>query len=257
MASPFPGMDPFLESPAYWLDFHATFINYWREAIADALPASYEANLGERVYLVERDPEARKLGYPDIAVSQGETTTSVARTAAPALPALEPVTTALMILEGPRETYVEILYGPERTRVAVLELLSPANKEYPGRTEYLAKRMAMFYQNVHLVELDLLVGGRRLPMQKPLPPADYYYLVSRADQRPDCQVYFWTLRQPLPRLPVPLRPPDPDMIIDLGAVFATAYERGRFQRRIKYEGALPVSLGDEDKRWAEALLAAR
>lgn len=49
MASPFPGMDPFLEHPAYCLDFHATFINYWREAIAEALPPHYEATLGERV----------------------------------------------------------------------------------------------------------------------------------------------------------------------------------------------------------------
>jgi hypothetical protein len=62
MKSPFPGMDPFLEQPAYWPDFHATFINYWREAIADLLPPSYEATLGERVYLVERDPDERKPG---------------------------------------------------------------------------------------------------------------------------------------------------------------------------------------------------
>ena len=37
MSSPFPGMDPYLENPAFWPDFHFTFINYWREAIADAL----------------------------------------------------------------------------------------------------------------------------------------------------------------------------------------------------------------------------
>jgi hypothetical protein len=69
---PFPGMDPFLELPAYWSDFHFTFINYWREAIADALPEDYEATLGERVYLVEHDPEARKLGSPDVALTDTE-----------------------------------------------------------------------------------------------------------------------------------------------------------------------------------------
>src|SRR5205807_1726822 len=142
--------------------------------------------------------------------------------------------------EGPRETYIEILHLPERSLVATLELLSPANKEQPGRTEYLAKRRALLFQNVHLVELDLLLEGRRLPLQKPLPPADYYYLVSRGDQRPDCQVYRWTLRQPLPILPVPLRHPDPDITVDLGAVFATAYERGRFSRRINYQGPIPA-----------------
>ncbi|MBW3540169.1 MAG: DUF4058 family protein [Planctomycetes bacterium] len=28
MSSPFPGMDPYLEDPAFWPDFHSTFINY-------------------------------------------------------------------------------------------------------------------------------------------------------------------------------------------------------------------------------------
>ena len=73
MSSPFPGMDPFLEDPAYWPDFHYTFINYWREAIAEKLPEEFEANLGERVYLVEVDPDTRKLIYPDIGLSKGRT----------------------------------------------------------------------------------------------------------------------------------------------------------------------------------------
>ena len=37
MRSPFPGMDPYLEDPAFWRDFHLTFIGCWREAIADLL----------------------------------------------------------------------------------------------------------------------------------------------------------------------------------------------------------------------------
>lgn len=162
MKSPFPGMNPYLEHPAYWSDFHSRFINAWCEAIADTLPPQYEATLGERVYVIEHEPEARKLGFPDVAVT---------------------------IHEGPREAYIEILHQPDRSLVAALELLSPANKEQPGRTEYLAKRRALIFQNVHLIELDLLFGGRRLPLQDPLPPADYYYLVSRGDRRPDCQVY--------------------------------------------------------------------
>jgi hypothetical protein len=250
-------MDPFLEDAAYWLDFHSRFVNCWCEAIADALPPNYEASLGERVYLVEHDSEARKLGYPDVAVTQGETSLSNTPASASGLATLEPVTIPLLILEGPRETYIQILHQPDRSLVAVLELLSPANKEYPGRTEYLAKRMALFHQSVHVVELDLLVGGLRLPMQKALPPGDYYYFVSRADQRPDCQVFFWTLKQPLPQLPVPLRAPDPDIFIDLGAVFRTAYERGRFQKRINYQLPAPSTLRDEDRRWAEVLVGAR
>jgi hypothetical protein len=255
VASPLPGMDPFLENPAYWLDFHSRFVNCWCEAIADALPPNYEASLGERVYLIEHDPEARKLGYPDVAVTHGAAGATSAGPSPKAVATLEPVTIPLLFLEGPRETYIEVLHRPDRSLVAVLELLSPTNKEYPGRTEYLAKRSALLHQNVHLVELDLLLGGQRLPMQKPLPPGDYYYLVSRGEKRPDCQVYSWTLQQPLHKLPVPLRAPDPDVLVDLAQVLATAYERGRFHRRIDYQTQpLPATLSDKDKDWAEALV---
>ncbi|HEV3446125.1 MAG TPA: DUF4058 family protein [Gemmataceae bacterium] len=251
MKSPFPGMDPFLELPAYGSDFHATCVNYWREAIADALPPQYEATLGERVYLIERDPDERKLGFPDVAVTHDERQSSAASMAGTAA-TLAPVIIPLTIMEGPKETYIEILHQPERSLVTTLELLSPANKEQPGRTEYLAKRRALLVQNVHLVELDLLMEGRRL--QKSLPPADYYYLLCRAEQRPDCEVYRWMLGQPLPVLPVPLRHPDPDLAIDLGAVFTLAYERGRFYRRIRYQEPLPAFLNAADRSWAASLL---
>src|SRR5207302_1935262 len=252
MRSPFPGMDPFLEDPEYWLDFHSRFVNCWCEAIADVLPANYEASLGERVYLVEHDPEARKLGFPDVAVSRAEPFAPAGAPPAPGVATLEPVTIPLTILEGPRESYIEILHRPDRALVTSLELLSPANKEQPGRTEYLARRRALLYQQVHLVELDLLVGGRRLPFERPLPPADYYYLVSRVEQRPNCQVYYWGVRQPLASFPVPLRMPDPDVWINLAAVFATAYERGRFGRRIDYQCPVPVLVRDEDNTWIRA-----
>jgi hypothetical protein len=255
MPSIFPGMDPFLEHPAYWLDFHATFINYWREAIADELPPQYEAALGERVYLVEHDPEARKLGYPDLAVTQSEITIPSRRsTRAAGTLMLEPVTIPLTIHEGPRQAYIEILYQPDRSLVTALELLSPTNKEGDGRGEYLAKRKALLHQKVNVGELDLLQGGKRLPLEKPLPPADCYYLLARADQRPDCQVYFWSLRQPLPRLPVPLREPDPDLLIDLEAVFTTAYDRGRFGRRLNYQGPVPAPLKAKQRNWVQSVL---
>jgi hypothetical protein len=252
MPSPFPGFDPFLESPAFWSDFHATFINYWREAISDALPGEYEAGLGERVYLIEHDPDSRKLVFPDVAVTRAHDT--ALRSGDAAVATLEPVTIPLTILQGPRETFIEIIHRADRSLVTSLELLSPANKHQPGRTEYLAKRNALLYQSVHLVELDLLRGGQRLPLAEPLPPGDGFYLVSRAEQRPDCQVYAWPLSHPLPTLPVPLRAPDPDLLIDLRQVFNTTYERGRFYRRIGYGGPLPSHLQAAEQQWAAELI---
>jgi hypothetical protein len=252
MPSLFPGIDPFLEDSACWSDFHARFINYWGEAIADALPPNYEAGLGERVYLIESEPDARKLVFPDVAVTHSEGLS--AHTAGGAVATLEPVTIPLTILEGPRETYIEILHRPGRTLVTVLELLSPANKHEPGRTEYLSKRKALLFQQVHLVELDLLRGGRRPPMQKPLPPGDGYYTLSRFEQRPDSQVYAWPMSHPLPTLPVPLRAPDPDLLVNIAEVYSTAYDRGRFQRRIDYRGQTPPHLHPDGIPWVKDVI---
>ncbi len=253
MPSPFPGIDPYLENPAYWPDFHNRFVNYWCEAIADALPDNYEAGIGERVYLIEHDPDVRKLTFPDVSI------TDVARdrrgTQASDVATLEPVTIPLTILDGPRETYIEIIHRPDRSLVTALELLSPANKNQPGRTEYLAKRNALLYQNVHLVELDILRGGQRLPLARTLPHGDAYYFVSRDEQRPDCQVYSWMLPHALPVLPVPLRTPDADLLIDLASVYNTAYDRGRFQKRIDYRGATPSHLTAQEIDWARAKLS--
>lgn len=252
MPSPFPGIDPFLEFPAYWSDFHARFINCWCEAIADALPDNYEAGIGERVYLIEHEPDARKLTFPDVAISDVDRAGQ--KVHASGVATLDPVTIPLMILDGPHETYIEIIHRPDRSLVTALELLSPANKNKPGRTEYLAKRNALLYQEVHLVELDILRGGQRPPLAKPLPRGDAYYFVSRAELRPDCQVYSWMLPDRLPTLPVPLRVPDADLHIDLAAVFTTAYERGRFQRRIDYESVVPGHLNTTEQAWAKSII---
>jgi hypothetical protein len=241
-------MDPYLEDPAFWSDFHARFITYWCDAIADALPDKYEARIDEKVRLVEVAPPRRKLIEPDVAVTQPQSAHT--RTPAPAgVATLEPVTVSLVIEEETHERYIEILHRPERSLVTVLELLSPANKEDPGRSDYLAKRNALLRYPVHLVEVDLLIGGRRLPPEDALPPGDYYALVSRSYRRPNCEVYAWPLRHALPAIPIPLRAPDADVWLDLAAVFRTSYERGRYARSLDYASPPPVSLDDETRRW--------
>src|SRR5260370_24666606 len=70
MSKRFPGMDPYLEDPAFWADFHLTFIGCWREAIADVLPEPYEARLDETIHIVPMSEEVIQLIYPDVAVSR-------------------------------------------------------------------------------------------------------------------------------------------------------------------------------------------
>jgi hypothetical protein len=129
-------------------------------------------------------------------------------------------------------------------------MLSPFNKSGEGFDQYRAKRKTILSQKVHLVELDLLVGGKRLPLSKPLPSADYYAFISRAEDRPNCAVYHWPLRDPLPTIPIPLRTPDADISIDLGKVFRDTYERGRYARFLFYAQPPAARLSRKDVLWA-------
>src|SRR4051812_30173317 len=125
MPSPFPGMDPYLEDSAFWSDFHHTFISCWREIIADQLPDSYDARIGERVNLTQLEPDVVKLISPDVAVSHGAR--SKPAPVAGGVAVLEPEVIPQTFVEETRESYVEILHRPDRSLVAVLELLSPTN----------------------------------------------------------------------------------------------------------------------------------
>ena len=248
MLSPFPGMDPYLETPALWSDFHASFITYWRDALIDCLPDDYEARIDEKVTLMEIVPPRRKLIEPDVAVTHR----GPPRGASPApagLATLEPVTLSLIIEEETHERHIEILHRPDHSLVAVLEMRSPTNKEEPGRSVYTAKRNALIPHPVHLIELDLLLKGQRLRLEQALPAGDYYAFVSRSDHRPACDVYHWTMQQPLPAIPIPLRPPDPDVWIDIAAVFRITYQRGRYARSLDYAAPPPIALGAEQLAW--------
>lgn len=248
MPSPFPGMDPYLEDPAFWPDFHATFVNYWREELAARLPDHYEARLDEQVNLVQIPAEKTKRIRADVSVTRDDIVGSAPGPSA-VVATLEPTTVPLLIEEEIRHTYIEILRRPDRTLVAVLELLSPANKTPSGQGQYLDKRNAVLRQEVHLVEVDLLFGGRRLPLDAPYPAGDYFALVARFDRRWNCDVYAWRVRDRLPTIPIPLLPEDGEVGVDLAAVFATAYERGRYARSLDYAAAAPISAEAETVAW--------
>jgi hypothetical protein len=107
-------MDPYLENPAFWSDFHARFINYWCEAVADHLPDNYEARIDERVNLVEVQPEKIRRFEPDVAITQGPRSPGGAP-AASGVATLEPLVVPLLIEEETRETYIQVLHRRDRT----------------------------------------------------------------------------------------------------------------------------------------------
>ena len=246
----FPGIDPFIEAQNYWPGFHNALITYCRDALAEHLPDAYDIWIEERIELVGHTSDEVKLVRPDVAVDRLPGYSAVEHGLA--VLEIEPTTVPFTLLEQVREAYLRILHRPERTLVTVLELLSPENKAASGSSQYLAKRNKLFQGSANLVELDFLIGGNRLPMARPLPPGHAYAIVARGDRRPDCEVYAWSIRQALTKIRVPLLAPDPDVVLDLAAVYATTFEKGRYARAIDYTKPPTLGLSPEDRAWAEA-----
>jgi hypothetical protein len=151
-----------------------------------------------------------------------------------------------------RQAWIEIKRVPTRVPVAVIEALLPTNKIGGGFARYLVKRMEDIRRKIHLIELDFLLGGQRLSIGRSLPRGDYYASVARAERR-ECDVFAWSIRDPLLRIPVPLLAPDPDVVLDLGPVFSMAYDKGRYSELIDYSAPLTLVRKPEDRKWAEGV----
>jgi hypothetical protein len=146
-------------------------------------------------------------------------------------------------------TWVKIVDVAKRKLVAVIEFLSPANKAGVERKRYLRKRQRILLSSAHLLEIDLLRKGKRVPMRDPLPAAGYFVLLSRVEDRPETEVWPVALDQPLPPVPVPLLPKDPDVVLDLQHVFASIYEEGRYRSLIDYTLRPEIPLPREAMAW--------
>lgn len=261
MRSPFPGMHPYLEQPAIWQDFHNRFLTYLGEALAGRLPEAYDARVEGQLRLVDGPPLAEGAYRPDLAVLRDDAfppdqfggAGAGGGGAAVAEPAILGLPAAYQ--EEITETALLIHRWPEGDLVAAIELLSPHNKSGDGLADFRRKRRAMLALPIHWVEIDLLTGGTRMPFDRPLPRCDHYAAVARAGQRPRLEVYAWTIRQPLPTIPIPLRAPDADVPLDLGAVFADTYRRTRLDKALRRlsVGPPPARLSQEDAAWAAAL----
>ncbi len=258
MPSPFPGMDPFLEG-AEWEDFHATFNTVIREYLSPRLEPRYLVRIERRVYVEHTTDDRAPLRRADVAVFVAHETAQAWAPISAAVGVLSPVECLLPMPEEHRETYLVIRLQDTREVVTVLETLSPGNKRpgSDGRREYLKKREEILESQTHLVELDLLRGGQRMPTATPLPSADYCAIVSRSQRRPRADAYVWTIRDPLPAIPIPLNKGDPDVMLDLQAVFTTVYDRARYGLSLDYAASLDPPLRQADGAWLQQRIESR
>src|SRR5437762_4940701 len=172
MPSLFPGMNPYLEKPTVWHDFHQAFIATIRNALTPQIAPEFIAKIEDHIYIHELSGEERRfLGRSDVPVVHSETGTPTATAArAVAAPATGWITPGVDILH---ESFIEIRDRESFEVITIIELLSPTNKD-PGsdREQYIGKRKALLRSNAHLVEIDLLRGGERMPVEE-MPSCDY------------------------------------------------------------------------------------
>jgi hypothetical protein len=90
------------------------------------------------------------------------------------------------------------------------------------------------------------------------PNNPYFVLLSRAERRPRLEIWPLSLRTPIPRVPVPLRRPDPDVALDITAALQQIYTSARYERRINYRDDPPLpDFADDDLAWIDAHLRER
>jgi hypothetical protein len=248
-------MDPFVEGQR-WQDFHTRLITVIGEMLTPQVRPRYVVEVEEYVYLAREGEDPDRLMEPDLAVVEGRPGTAAApRTAAAVVSALAPVMHTVPLSRRHRQIHLTIRTREWQNVVTVVELLSPVNKTAgEGRNEYLVKRANIFYTMAHLVELDLLRGGQRLPTREPLSPGDFYAFVCRAERLPQVEVYAWTLRDRLPVVPVPLADGDPDVSLDLQAAFTTTYDRAGYDYALDYSQAVRPSLEASTAEWVRSVV---
>jgi len=256
MPSPFPGMDPFIEG-SEWDDFHPSFIVHLSDALVPLVRPRYVVRNERRVYVEHHGEAEDRVLRPDVAVFAAQREPPLAEGGASSATALAPIAVHLPMPQEEREAFLTIRDRRSMEVVTIIELLSPGNKRAgsDGRREYLSKREEVLASRTHLVELDLLRGGRRLPTVEPLPPADYYALVCRNRPRYVAQVYPWTIRSPLPRIPIPLAGDDPDVHVDVQQVFTSTYDGAGYDYSLPYGQPIDPPLPEADAAWAAEIVA--
>jgi len=254
MASPFPGMDPYLERPDRWSGVHAALIAVMREMLARQVAPRFFVDSEDSVYILGRDDPGRSFVRPDLSVVElvgvGGVAPAHGRIASPLLVAV-PEEVEI------RAPFLVILDTLSRAVVTTIEVLSPINKTpgSAGQREFLRKREQVLGSTSHWLEIDLLRAGTR-PLGVPVHEG-YDAILHRARTSEHFDGWFATLRQPLPTIAVPLTAPFEDVPLDLQAVVETVYTRYRYDAVIDYEAeSPPPSFSPADATWIRERISA-
>ena len=221
MASPFPGMDPYLEDDKRWNAFQPHLVQALYQMLLPGLMDRYRARIGERLYSSEQ-----------------ALFTSIVR-------------------EEHKEPFIEVRQRSDGRLITLIEVISPANKlTSEGRAHYLERRSEVKGLNAHVVEIDLVLQGQTLIeyAKDSAPTWDYAVVVTRWTHPDRYEIYSATLPKRLPRFRVPLASDDRDTVLDLQAAVGRAYDQGDFHKLIDYTRDPATRLSDENRRWLDERL---
>jgi hypothetical protein len=221
MPSPFPGMDPYLESETLWPVFQHQLVLCLYQILLPGLVDRYRARVGQRHYCTEQ-----------------ALFTSVVR-------------------EEHVEEYIEIRQRTDGKLITLLDVVSPTNKiSTAGRSTYLDKRREGKHASANLIEIDLVLQGQpTLEYSRDgLPEWDYAVTVTRSAKPEQYEIYTATLQKRLPRFRLPLAADDRETVLDLQTAVARCYDQGGFAAKIDYSRDPMTTLTPEDKQWINEIL---
>ena len=250
-------MDPYLEQ--YWRDVHTALMVYLRDQLQPQLPRGLWASVEEEVTIDESEDQTDRRVRPDVHVTEGGSPLGGVAVAAAGVGVTEPL--VIIDPEPSTDRCVQIVDAGGRV-VTAIEVLSPTNKlVLERRRAYRQKRRAYRDGGVNVVELDLIRDGDYIVLapEAQIPPSrrtPYIVSVWRVTRPTVKFAYPCPLREPLPRIAVPLRPQDADAVLDLQEVIDLCYTRGRYHDRIDYRAEPDPRLPPTDAQWADQLLRA-
>lgn len=263
MPSPFPGMNPYLEHPAIWEDFHASLAIEIRRQLTPKLHPKYVATLMPHITYEEIGiGEPSQTVKPDVAIlwpSQQPSPTKDTELSPSASIITAPLLTEAIQPEPIKLYTLEVRHVASQQLVTSIEILSPVNKRrgHPAFLKYQKKRADLPAEGVHLLEIDLLREGSRFPVRAILPPAPYFVFLQRAET---VQVEVWpvTVSTPIPITAVPLLPPDPDIPLNLNQAIHTIYDEAAYELRIDYRQEITApKLSPKEMAWIDEYLTAQ
>jgi Protein of unknown function (DUF4058) len=272
---PFPGMNPYLEAPDIWPDFHDRLASMLSEMLNVQLPEPYYSRLQMRpeMGVIVGAGTPRHI-VPDVVVARYHSRPSASQSASASgsVALTEPRTQVtpgidMRVRTDPiRHQFVEIRDTVRNHKlITLIEIVSPSNKRPgPDRRAYETKQREVLDSDVNLVEVDLLRGGQRLLPYPDLAEAihqlacDYLVLVNRQrnrlDDGMDYTLYPVSLRESLPCVPIPLADDDPDIPLDLQMALQEIDRRALYNRMIDYARPPDPQLAPEDMTWVHELL---